>query len=59
MLDGRDYVVPDDIKSLAYPTLGHRIIISPSAQVRSIDARQVIEDVLDQAPVPGSRVGVS
>ncbi len=59
LLDGRDYVVPDDIKSLAYPTLGHRIIISPSAQVRSIDARQVIEDVLDQAPVPGSRVGVS
>ena len=48
----------DDVKALAYPTLGHRIIISPSAQVRSVDARQVVEEVLDDVPVPGARVGV-
>ena len=59
LLASRDYVVPDDVKTLAYPTLGHRIIISPSAQVRSVDARQVVEDVLDDVPVPGARVGVS
>jgi MoxR-like ATPase len=59
LLAGRDYVTPDDVKTLAYATLGHRIIISPSAQVRSVDARQVVEDVLEQIPVPGSRVGVS
>lgn len=59
LLAGRDYVTPDDVKALAYSTLGHRIIISPSAQVRSVDARQVVEDVLEQIPVPGSRVGVS
>ena len=59
LLASRDYVVPDDVKALAYPTLGHRIIISPSAQVRSVDARQVVEEVLDDVPVPGARVGAS
>ena len=59
LLASRDYVVPDDVKALAYSTLGHRIIISPSAQVRSVDPRQVVEEVLDDIPVPGARVGVS
>ena len=59
LLAGRDYVTPDDAKELAYPTLGHRIIISPSAQVRSVSALTVVEDVLDRVPVPGARVGVS
>ena len=59
LLAGRDYVTPDDAKDLAYPTLGHRIIISPSAQVRSVSALTVVEDVLDRVPVPGARVGVS
>ncbi len=57
LLAGRDYVIPDDVKALAYPTLGHRIIISPSAQVRSTDARSVVDDVLDRVAVPGARVG--
>ena len=59
LLAGRDYVTPDDAKELAYATLGHRIIISPSAQVRSVSALTVVEDVLDRVPVPGARVGVS
>ena len=58
LLSGRDYVTPDDVKELAYSTLGHRIIISPSAQVRSVSSLTVVEDVLDRVPVPGARVGV-
>ena len=36
LLDGRDFVVPDDVKELAYATLGHRIIVSPSARVKNV-----------------------
>ncbi|PZC49270.1 MAG: MoxR-like ATPase [Chloroflexi bacterium] len=59
LVSGRDYVTPDDVKELAYPTLGHRIIISPSAQVRSVSALTIVEDALDRVTVPGARVGVS
>jgi MoxR-like ATPase len=41
-LEGRDYVIPDDIKALALPALRHRIVLSPAAE---IDAQQV-DDVL-------------
>jgi MoxR-like ATPase len=59
LLSGRDYVTPDDVKDLAYATLGHRIIINPSALVRSVSALSVVEDVLDRVAVPGARAGVS
>ena len=59
LVSGRDYVTPDDVKELAYATLGHRIIINPSAQVRSVSALTIVEDVLDRVPVPGARVGAS
>jgi MoxR-like ATPase len=55
LLDGRDFVVPDDAKALAYATLGHRIIISPSSRVKNISARDVVEQALDRIPVPGAR----
>jgi MoxR-like ATPase len=53
---GRDYVLPDDIKALALPTLAHRLIISPSARIRNVDPRAVIQEILDSTPVPGARV---
>jgi len=55
-LAGREYVLPDDIKLLAEATLAHRLIVSPSARIKNVDARQVIEDALQHTPVPGSRV---
>ncbi len=55
-LAGRDYVLPDDVKLLAESTLAHRLIVSPSARIKNVDARQVIEDALQHTPVPGSRV---
>ena len=53
---GRDYVIPDDIKALAIVTLAHRLIISPSARIKNVDPRAVIQEVLDSTPVPGARV---
>jgi MoxR-like ATPase len=55
LLDGRDFVVPDDVKELAYATLGHRIIISPAARVKNLTAKEVVDQALDKIPVPGAR----
>jgi MoxR-like ATPase len=55
VIDDRDYVLPDDIKALAYPALGHRIILNAQARVKGATAAQVIEDVLKMLPVPGVR----
>ncbi len=55
LLDGRDFVIPDDVKELAYTTLGHRVIVSPSARVKSITASDIILGCLDRVPVPGTR----
>jgi MoxR-like ATPase len=56
-LNGRDYVTPDDIKTLAMPVLAHRLIVSPAARVRNVTAQAVIEEVLTSVPVPGARAG--
>jgi len=53
---GRDYVVPDDIKVLAEPVLAHRLIVSPSARIKNVDTRYVVQDILTSVPVPGTRV---
>ena len=55
LLEGRDFVQPDDVKILAYPTLGHRIIIDPSAHIRGIDNAQIIDEVIGRVRVPGDR----
>lgn len=54
-IEGRDYVLPDDVKLLAEPTLSHRLIVSPSARIKNVTARQVIEDALRHTVVPGAR----
>ncbi len=55
LLDGRDFVVPDDVKELAYATLGHRIIVSPSARVKNMTAKEVVSQAIEMIPVPGAR----
>ncbi len=56
LLDDRDYVLPDDVKALAEPTLAHRLILNPSALARGIDSGKVIAEVVGSTPVPGARV---
>jgi MoxR-like ATPase len=53
-LEGRDYVLPDDIKRLAVPVLAHRVIVSPAARIRDVDTRDVVQEVLSQTLVPGT-----
>ena len=50
---GRDYVLPDDVKALVAPTLGHRIILGPGARLRDLTADIVIQEVLKNILVPG------
>jgi MoxR-like ATPase len=57
-LEGRDFVLPDDIKLLAAPALAHRLIVSPSARIKNITPRQIVEDSLRHTPVPGARARV-
>ncbi|MGJ3240443.1 MAG: AAA family ATPase [Anaerolineae bacterium] len=51
---GRDYVIPDDVKALAEVTLAHRIIVGPSARIKDITSRSIVQDILAQTPVPGA-----
>lgn len=53
---GRDYVIPDDVKALAEATMAHRLIISPAARIKNVDPREVVQELLDSVPVPGTRV---
>jgi MoxR-like ATPase len=51
-MQGRDFVVPDDVKRLAVPVLAHRLIASLEARLRGRDAAAIIESILDTVPVP-------
>ena len=52
-MNGRDFVLPDDIKALAEVAFGHRVILGPSARLRDLSATQVVEEILSSVPVPG------
>ncbi|HHX44689.1 MAG TPA: MoxR family ATPase [Chloroflexi bacterium] len=54
-LQGRDFVIPDDVKAMAESILAHRIIVSPSARIRNVDTRAVVQEILSTLPVPGTR----
>jgi MoxR-like ATPase len=52
---GRDYVVPDDIKTMARPVLQHRLALTPEARLGSVESGDVLDDVLRSVPVPTGR----
>jgi MoxR-like ATPase len=54
--NGRDYVLPDDIKAIAGFVLSHRIMIDPAARLREIDPELIIHEVLRVLPVPAGEV---
>jgi MoxR-like ATPase len=56
-MEGRDFAIPDDIKALTPAALAHRLIVSPSARIKDVDPRAVVDDVLQSVPVPGARSG--
>lgn len=53
-MEGRDYVLPDDVKYLAEEVLAHRIVIDPAARLRDINARVILDEILRTLPVPQS-----
>ena len=53
---GRDYVLPDDVKALAEPALSHRIIVGPAARIKDVEPSAIVQDILDNLPVPGAQV---
>ena len=53
ILRDRDYVIPDDVKELAYAVLAHRLILSPAARMRGMHTGQVIDGLLESVAVPG------
>lgn len=56
MLDGRDFVSPDDVKSLAESALAHRIIPTASARMKNVNSTSIVSEILEQTAVPGSQV---
>jgi MoxR-like ATPase len=51
-LDGRDYVLPDDVKRLAPPALGHRVVLDPGLWSLRRPERTIVDEVLAEVPVP-------
>ncbi len=51
-LDKRDYVIPDDVKRLAYPVLRHRLILQPRSIVRGLNTRDIVNHILKKVTAP-------
>ena len=52
LMNGRDYIAPEDVKRMAYPVLNHRIILSTEALFKGVSPKDVIEDSLRRVKVP-------
>ncbi len=50
--EGRDFVIPDDIKEAAVPVLRHRLVLRPEAELEGLDPDRVVREVLQATPVP-------
>ena len=55
LIKGRDYVIPDDVKDVAVEVLAHRVIASSAARMRGNDWNQIVVNVLNSIPVPGTQ----
>ena len=51
-IQGRSYVIPDDVKALASYALAHRVILKPQARLRDVTSERIIGEILTQVPVP-------
>jgi MoxR-like ATPase len=52
LIDGQDFVSPDQIQELAAPVIAHRLVLEPQARFSGLSARGVVEEVLKKVPVP-------
>ena len=51
-INGRDYVIPDDVKFIAMPALRHRVVLAPGAEIEGLWVDSVIGHILEQVPAP-------
>jgi MoxR-like ATPase len=51
-LDGRDFVIPEDVKAIAVPALAHRLMLRPELWVQRISPDEVVQQALDTVPTP-------
>lgn len=51
-IQGRDYVIPDDIKKIAEPILSHRLILAPGAHLQNLNEDSILKEILNNVPVP-------
>jgi MoxR-like ATPase len=52
LLAGRDFVIPDDIKTVALPALRHRVRLSPEAEIEGLSADEIVQRVLGDVEAP-------
>jgi MoxR-like ATPase len=52
LAEGRDYVLPDDVKAVARPVLSHRLILAPEARSAGLTAEEIVGEAVEQTPVP-------
>ena len=50
---GRDFVLPDDIKSIAIPVLAHRVVVNPATRMKDISSATIIDELISNTPIPG------
>ena len=51
-MEGRDYVIPDDVKLLTKPVLGHRLILSSEARIERKEMEEILKDILSKVSIP-------
>ena len=52
LADGREFLVPDDVKAVAAPVLAHRLILAPEARSAGLGGVEIVREALDKTPVP-------
>jgi MoxR-like ATPase len=52
VLEQRDFVTPDDVRALAEPVLGHRLVLRPEYEIEGLTVTELVNRILDVVPVP-------
>jgi MoxR-like ATPase len=52
LLQGRSFVLPDDVKALVVPVLSHRLVLTPAARLRGVTPAQILEEIVGRLDVP-------
>ena len=52
LLDGRDFIIPEDVQHIALPVLSHRVVLNPEARMKGVTAEAVISNIMKSTTVP-------